>query len=262
VYAPSTTSSEPFALVATAPTGRIAIDPPLFSPDGSGGAADSVSISLDASSRYAKINDWSLDISDPGGNAFASFRGEWPAKTLVWNGRNAKSELVESAEDYPVLARVRDEFGNTLEIKSAVHVDILMVKIGDGYRIRIASIVFKPFTADYLDVAPDIAERNVSTLNLLADKLKKFPGYQIRMVGHAVMVNWDNPVLGKAEQDKELLPLSRARAESIMKALATRGIESARMVTDGVGASDQIVSDSDFANRWKNRRVEFFLRRK
>jgi flagellar hook assembly protein FlgD len=262
VYATASASSDAFALVASPPTGSIAIDPPLFSPDGSGGNADTVSISLDASSRFAKINDWSVDISDPGGNAFASFRGPWPAGAIKWNGRNAKGELVESAEDYPVTARVRDEFGNTLELKSAVNVDILIVKIGDGYRIRIASIVFKPFTADFLDVAPDIADRNVTTLNLLAEKLKKFPGYQIRMVGHAVMVNWDNPALGKAEQDKELIPLSKARAAAIMQALSARGIDPARMVTDGVGASDQIVPDSDFADRWKNRRVEFFLQRK
>ena len=122
--------------------------------------------------------------------------------------------------------------------------------------------LFKPFTADYLNVAPDIAEKNVSTINLLAEKLMKFPGYQIRMVGHAVMVNWDNPALGKTEQEKELLPLSKARAAAIMQALETRGIESARMVTDGVGASDQIVPDSDLPNRWKNRRVEFFLQKK
>jgi len=261
-YARASASSQVFTLVATAPTGTIAIDPQLFSPDGSGGSADTIAISLDASSRFAKINDWSVEIQDPGGNSFASFHGLWPAGQIKWDGRNAKGELVESAEDYPVTARVRDEFGNTLELKSAVNVDILIVKMGDGYRIRIASIVFKPFTADFLDVAPDIAERNVSTLNLLAEKLKKFPGYQIRMVGHAVMVNWDNPALGKVEQEKELIPLSKARAEAIMQALAQRGIDPARMVTDGVGSSDQIVSDSDFADRWKNRRVEFFLQRK
>jgi flagellar hook assembly protein FlgD len=261
VYAPAQASSEAFALVAVAPTGSISISPPLFSPDGSG-TGDKVTIDLQAESRYAKINDWSVEISDPGGNAFASFRGQWPAKTIVWDGRNAKGELVESAEDYPVLAKVRDEYGNSLELKSAVHVDILIVNMGDGYRIRIASIVFKPFTADYLNVAPEIAEKNVTTLNLLADKLRKFPGYQIRMVGHAVMVNWDNPALGKIEQERELLPLSKARAEAIMQALAARGIEPGRMVTDGVGASEQIVPDSDFANRWKNRRVEFFLRKK
>ena len=260
VYAEAAVESEPFSLVATPPAGKLSISPDLFSPDG-GGSSDTVTIALQADSRWAKINDWSVDILDPGGNPFASFKGDWPAKAIAWNGRNGKNELVESAEDYPVIAHVRDEFGNALELKSAVQVDILIVKMGDGYRIRIASIVFKPFTADYLDVAPDIAGRNVATLNLLAEKLKKFPGYQIKMVGHAVMVNWDNPVLGKAEQDKELIPLSKARAEAIMQALVARGIEASRIVTSGVGASDQIVPDSDYANRWKNRRVEFYLRK-
>ena len=260
VYAEAAVESAPFSLVATPPTGKLSISPDLFSPDGSG-ASDTVTIDLQADSRWAKINDWSVDILDPGGNPFASFKGDWPAKAIAWNGRNAKNELVESAEDYPVIAHVRDEYGNALELKSAVHVDILIVKMGDGYRIRIASIVFKPFTADYLDVAPDIAERNVATLNLLAEKLRKFPGYQIRMIGHAVMVNWDNPVLGKAEQEKELIPLSKSRAEAIRQALVARGIEASRMVTDGVGASDQIVPDSDYPNRWKNRRVEFYLQK-
>lgn len=262
VYAPASVSSEAFALVASPPIGHIAVEPGLFSPDGAGGPNDNLTITLEAASRYAKINDWSIVVSDPGGNEFASFQGQGPVKPIVWNGRNAKGELVESAEDYPIAARVRDEFGNVLELSSAVHVDILIVKMGDGYRIRIASIVFKPYTADFLDLAPDIAARNLSTLNLLADKLKKFPGYQIKLVGHAVMVNWDNPTLGKKEQEKELLPLSKQRADAIMQALAQRGIEAARMSTDGVGAADQIVPDSDLANRWKNRRVEFFLQKK
>jgi hypothetical protein len=30
-------------------------------------------------------------------------------------------------------------------------------------------------------------------------------------------------------------------------------------VTSGVGADNPVVPDSDFANRWKNRRVEFYL---
>ena len=31
--------------------------------------------------------------------------------------------------------------------------------------------------------------------------------------------------------------------------------------TEGVGASDQLVPDSDLADRWQNRRVAFFLER-
>jgi len=260
-YAPSVVSSGAFLLVATAPQATLNVEPPIFSPDGDG-EAETATISLNAASRYAKINDYTIDVSDPGGNLFHSFRDSWPAKPISWDGKNAKGELVESAEDYPIVARVRDEFGNSTELKSKINVDILVIKSGDGYRIRVASIVFKSFTADYKDVPPDRAEANLETLNRLAEKLKKYPGYQIKLVGHAVMVNWDDPALGKAEQEKVLLPLSRSRAEAIRQALAVRGIEAMRMTTEGVGASDQIVPDSDFANRWKNRRVEFFLQKK
>ena len=261
VYAKTATKSDTFALASTPPEGSVSVSPALFSP-GEAGAAGSCSISLAASSRWAAIKDWNVDIYDPGGNVFRNFRGAWPAATLVWDGKNAKGDTVESAEDYPVVARVRDEFGNSQEFKSTIHVDILVVKVGDGYRIRVASIVFKAFTADWTDVPTDLAARNVATLDLLADKLKKFPGYQIRMVGHAVMVNWDDPVKGKAEQDGVLLPLSKARAEAIREALVQRGIEASRMTAEGAGALDPIVPDSDYENRWKNRRVEFFLEKK
>ena len=261
VYAKARVDSETFVLDSTPPSGSVTVSPPLFSPDGNG-VAETCSIAVAASSRWAAVKDWSLDIYDPGGNVFRSFHGGWPAATIVWDGKNQKGDTVESAEDYPVVAKVRDEFGNQSEFSSTIHVDILVVKVGDGYRIRIASIVFKAFTADWTDVPPDRAQRNVTTLNLLAEKLKKFPGYQIRMVGHAVMINWDDPVKGKAEQDGILVPLSKARAEAIRQALIERGIEASRMSAEGVGALDPIVPDSDYENRWKNRRVEFFLQKK
>ena len=76
------------------------------------------------------------------------------------------------------------------------------------------------------------------------------------------MINWDDPNLGKGEQEKVLLPLSRARAAAIVKALAARGIDEKRMSIEGVGAKEPLVPDSDIANRWKNRRVEFYLVKK
>jgi len=40
-----------------------------------------------------------------------------------------------------------------------------------------------------------------------------------------------------------------------------RGLNAAMFTTEGVGASDQVVPDSDLADRWQNRRVAFFLER-
>ena len=116
-------------------------------------------------------------------------------------------------------------------------------------------------TSDYTNVAPDLARQNVSRLDALATKLKKFPGYRIRIVGHAVSIYWFDPQMGKLEQQDILIPLSRARAEAVKQALVDRGIEAGVFTTAGVGASDQLVPDSDLVNRWQNRRVALYLER-
>lgn len=166
---------------------------------------------------------------------------------------------MESASDYSVVLKLRDEFGNTSEVAKSLSTDILAIKVDGGYRISVSSIVFKPYTADYKDVSAGIAAHNVNTLDLLASRLNKFPDYKVKLEGHAVMVNWDDAAKGKAEQEQTLIPLSKERAESIKAALVERGVDAGRLFTDGVGANNPIVPDSDFLNRWKNRRVEFYL---
>jgi hypothetical protein len=200
-----------------------------------------------------------MDVFDPAGNLFQSFSGKWPSAATAWDGKGANGQMVESAEDYPVVARVRDEFGNTGEVKGTIPVDILVEKTASGFRIQASRIFFKAFTADYTGIAPDLASQNIQRLDRLAEKLKKFPGYKIKVVGHAVMINWDDPVLGKAEQEEILLPLSRSRAEAVKKAMIDRGVDAALITAEGVGASDQLVPDSNYTERWRNRRVAFFL---
>ena len=254
--APGSATSAPFVLDVTPPSGSITLSAPLFSPIES---SDTISLKLDATSPTAKIDSWTMDIYDPGGNVFRTFSGKWPASSVTWNGRSAKGELVQSAEDYPVVATVRDQFGNTGTVKSVVPVDILVEKIATGYRILASRIFFKAFTADYRDVAPDLAAQNMKRLDDLAAKLKKFPGYRIRMVGHAVSIYWDSPARHAVEERDVLVPLSKARAEAVKSAMVDRGLDAARFTTDGVGSSDQLVPDSDYKDRWQNRRVALFL---
>jgi flagellar hook assembly protein FlgD len=256
VFAPAVARSTPFVMVTTEPTGSIRLSADLFSPmEGS----STISLTIDATSRFAAIDSWSMDIYDPGGSLFRSFSDTWPSNSVTWDGKSSSGELVQSAEDYPVVAKVRDQFGNTATLNTVVPVDILVEKTASGYRILASRIFFKAFTADYVDVAPDLAQQNAARLDALSRKLAKFPGYKIRAVGHAVMINWDNPRLGKAEQEVILVPLSKARADAIMKALVERGLEESRFTTEGVGASDQLVPDSNYKDRWQNRRVALFL---
>ncbi len=256
VFAPASATSTPFELDVTPPTGSIRLSSTLFSPLE---ASDTMTLTLAASSPSAKIDSWTMDIYDPGGNLFRSFSGKWPANTAVWDGKGANGDFVQSAEDYPVVAKIRDQYGNTGTVKAVVPIDILVEKRGNGYRILASRIFFKAFTADYKNVPADLAQQNMSRLDALANKLGKFPGYNIRIVGHAVMIHWDNPKLGKAEQAQVLIPLSKARADAVKAALVERGLEEARFATEGVGASDQLVPDSNYKDRWQNRRVALFL---
>jgi outer membrane protein OmpA-like peptidoglycan-associated protein len=45
----------------------------------------------------------------------------------------------------------------------------------------------------------------------------------------------------------------------VKAAMVERGLEESRFTTDGVGSSDQLVPDSDYKDRWENRRVALFL---
>ena len=255
-FKPGTTTSASFVLDITPPTGTVTLSEPLFSPME---ASPTITLSVSASSRLAKIDSWRMEIFDPENHFFRSFDSKWPAKSAVWDGKGFKGDLVQSAEDYPVVVKVRDEFGNVGELNAMVPVDILVEKTKTGYRILSSRIFFKAYTADYQDVRPELAAQNMRRLADMAAKLTKFPDYKIRLVGHAVMIHWDNKALGTIEQRDVLLPLSQARAEAVKSALVTKGLLSSTFTTSGVGASDQLVLDSNLSDRWQNRRVAFFL---
>ena len=255
---PASATTQSFILDVTPPTGTIALSSPLFSPIES---SPTISLKVSASSKLAKIDSWTMDILDPAGNVFRSFTSKWPADTAVWDGKGTGGEMVQSAEDYPVVAKIRDQFGNVGTVNAVVPIDILVEKTATGYRILASRIFFKAFTADYQDVPPELAKQNTERLDALAAKLKKFPDYRIRMVGHAVMIYWNDPERGRMEQKDILIPLSQARAEAVKSALVSRGLDAARFTTEGVGASDQLVPDSDYKDRWQNRRVALFLDR-
>ncbi len=266
-FSPAVARSPSFVLDVTPPALALEVSPAPFSPDASGSEAgegpSALSIRLGAPGEGpglpSRISEWSIEILDPGDQVFARFGGAWPPAAIAWDGVGSDGSLVESAETYRVVARARDELGNSSRAEGAFDTDILVVKDGDRYRVAVSSIVFKGYTADYEDLPAEQLAQNRQTLDRLAAKFAKFPGYRIRLVGHAVMINWDDPNLGRGEQERILLPLSRSRAAAIAKALAARGIAASRMIVEGVGASRPLVPDSDLANRWKNRRVEFFL---
>ncbi len=85
-------------------------------------------------------------------------------------------------------------------------------------------------------------------LNEVADVLIKNPQIRtVRVEGHT-----DNR--GGAQKNLEL---SRARARAVVEYLVKQGLDSARLESEGYGASQPLVPNITPANRTKNRRVTF-----
>ncbi|MBN1699051.1 MAG: OmpA family protein [Spirochaetales bacterium] len=232
--------------------------PEPFSPDNDG-IDDELTIIIDVNDP-GEIVRWEMEIFDPTNVHFISYQGKGkPSKKIIWNGLSDTGELVQSAEDYKAEFKVYDDLGNKALVTHTIPIDILVMKVGDRYKIRIPSITFKPYTPDYLDVEPERKERNLKTLNRLAEIFKKYAAYNIIIEGHAVSLEWANPEKAKIEQENDLLPLSKKRAEAIKNGLVELGIEAARISTVGVGGTEPVVPHGDLQNRWKNRRVEFIL---
>jgi flagellar hook assembly protein FlgD/outer membrane protein OmpA-like peptidoglycan-associated protein len=250
--------TQPFRLDVSPPETDMTIKPRPFSPDNDG--IDDELVIQTKIDDLSPVRDWKMEILDPRGNHFTSFQGKGtPAEQIIWDGISDSGELVQSAEDYTLEFHATDTLGNKFVKTEKIPIDILVVKVGDKYKIRIPSITFKPNTADYLNVDEEKRSRNVKTLTRLAEIFKKYDTYHIIIEGHAVSLLWADPEKAKKEQEEDLIPLSKRRAEAIKKGLVKLGIEEWRIDTIGIGGSQPVVPHGDLENRWKNRRVEFLL---
>ncbi|GEM_PF-136046 len=263
-----TAESLPFVLDVSSPDAEVQIEPIPFSPDNDG-VDDELSILLDVSDRN-NIEKWSFYIYDAerqgvvsqDGPVFKEYSGRGtPAEEIIWDGRSDDGELVYAAMDYPYRFEVMDSLGNRRVKTGKIPVDVLVVREGDDLKIKISSINFKPNSAEFADDDPEIAARNEYVLNRLAEILKKYRQYEITIEGHANITKFWDPALAKEEQEEELIPLSRDRAVRVMEALTDRGISGNRLKAKGVGGSKPVVDFRDEENRWKNRRVEFILKK-
>jgi outer membrane protein OmpA-like peptidoglycan-associated protein len=255
-----TSHSAKFLLWRDGPQARIQVPKELFSPDGDG-INDTITINL-AVEDPSSIISYQVTLYNSKNSVFETYTAPGaPPREFTWDGKNRAGDTVESAEDYRIELRMRDELGNTSITNATIPVDILVYASGDQLKIRISAITFLPYSNNFADVLPSERVKNLQTLDRLAEILKKFQGYDISIQGHAVMIHWNDPAKGAIEQRDILIPLSLARAEAIKNALVTRGVRTARMRTSGVGASQPIVPFADLENRWMNRRVEFILHR-
>lgn len=95
-----------------------------------------------------------------------------------------------------------------------------------------------------------IKEISYPELNKLVDMMKKNPKIQIDIHGHT-----DNS--GSPEAN---IILSRQRADAVKQYLVDKGIDAARLHTEGFGATKPLADNNSDTGRSINRRVEFILK--
>ena len=252
-----TAETRPFISDGSPPDVTVSLQPQPFSPDGDN-VDDEVVIGLTVEDR-SRISEWSLVINDPRGREFISFSGKGrPSERIIWDGRSGRGELVESAEDYPFILTVTDVLGHTSVTEGEIAIDILVIREGDRLKILINNITFQP-SSPSLTVAGDEGAKNRQVLDRLAEIMKKFGSYRIIVEGHAVSLNWADAAAAKREQESILIPLSRSRAQTVVDELVARGIPASRLSAEGIGGAKPIVPHGDLEERWRNRRVEFYL---
>lgn len=93
----------------------------------------------------------------------------------------------------------------------------------------------------------EILKPSFSVLDGAADVLKKFPSIRLRVEGHT-----DNDGVA----DKNLL-LSKDRAAAVKAYLVKKGIDGARLESEGYGDTRPVADNKTPAGRAQNRRVEF-----
>lgn len=257
-------------VASQAPVVNFGISPPYFSPDNDG-VNDELAMSI-AVKDPVDIATWNLaifeqSVEDGGKGSKSRTFTEWkgtgmPAPTITWDGKSSLGELVQSATDYPVTFTVTDLFGNSTTVNATITVDILVIREGDKLKIKVPSIVFRANAADFNGLDQTILDNNAKVIKRIADALNKFKDYKVEVEGFAnsiAKIQGLSDAAVKAEETKELIPLSTSRADLVRKLLVQDGVDPRRLSVLGMGSADPVVPFSDAENRWKNRRVEFIL---
>lgn len=251
-----TVRSTSFLITTQAPELNVTLRPRYFSPDNDG-IDDELFIDLSAKS-VASFVDWSFEIREPQGSAGNIF---WKTggtnkitERIVWDGRSLKGELVQAATDYPFTFTVKDSVGMVSVVRGYIPVDVLVIRDGNQLKIAVPSIIFRENAADFNGLDQGIVDKNVQVLKRIAEIINKFRDYRIQVEGHA------NNVTGtQKEEETELIPLSRERAQAVREFLIRNSVDGSRLSTVGMGGTKPVTERADRENWWKNRRVEFIL---
>ena len=238
-----------------------------FTPDGDG-HNDTVVFSPSIDYLEDSPESWSLDILDPQGNLFRSIKGkgELP-KSIEWDGKSDTGEVVLSKNTYTAKlsvvpsAKDRSRTGKSSIVSTEkIYTGLLLQVIipGHEWKMVVNSINFVPNAAlDSDKLTKEQKAWNSETLDEIAAEIKAHPGAKV-----VIVEGYANNVSGTEKEDREeLLPLSQVRADAIVEELVKRGVDRKLLQSTGLGGANPLAAHEDRANWYKNRRVEFKIKK-
>ncbi|HNY17090.1 MAG TPA: OmpA family protein [Treponemataceae bacterium] len=255
-------SENPWMLPAPEQRPKVRAKPDLFSPDGDG-IDDETKLSLSCADR-ALVAKWSLTAFDQNGKAFKQWKGTGkPPRAIAWAGDSDGKGAIEPGIEYRLAFETEDALGRQDHGETRATCDILVIKDGDRYKVRVSDIIFP---SDSWELSPKesrkLLEANRKTLDRIATLFTRFPDYSLTVEGYANAVFWSDEKKLAEEQKRELLPLSQKRADTVKAALVMLGIDEGRITAKGLGGAKPVAAFADAQSVWKNRRVEFILEKR
>jgi outer membrane protein OmpA-like peptidoglycan-associated protein len=109
--------------------------------------------------------------------------------------------------------------------------------------------IIQPFRVHFYSNGSKIKKEYLPYLNVVAKYLKTHPDVKVKIKGYT-----DN-IGSKKHNDK----LALKRAEAVKQYLVKLGVSPNRIIIDGVGKSEYIVSNNNELDRFTNRRAEFYI---
>ena len=236
-----------------------------FTPDGDG-LDDKVSFAVGIRYVEEEPESWQVVITDPKGNPFRTIKGRGALPEAIdWDGTSDGGETVFSRNTYT--AEITVVPSRTDRTRSGAKTATAKVQITTGtllqtiipeheWKIVVNTINFDADKATFDTLTSEQMAEVKATLDDVAAQIQAHPGSSVVVQGYA------NNVSGsEREQMEELLPLSQLRAETVATELVSRGIDAEIISAEGKGGENPIASRRDKANWWKNRRIEFIIKK-
>ena len=237
-----------------------------FTPDGDG--INDVAI-FDIRTEYLEADPeyWAVSICDKNNKEIKRFEGKGSVPNqVVWDGESEDGELVFSRNDYSAKLTIvpsekdRERTGSSeLKAEDSLKTGILFqVLVPDKqWKIIVNTIYFDPDRATFDKISEAQRQENFETLESITKQIAEHGEVEVLVEGYA-----NNVSNTERENKLELIPLSRLRAQTIMKLLIENGLEEEMLSYEGNGGKNPIARWEDRENWWKNRRVEFIVTKK